>query len=259
MITKKILLSVAGFDPTSGAGITLDLKVFEKYGYHGMGIPTSLTSQNTQTVKKVHFPPPTFVSAQYRHLSADVAISGIKIGMIGCAENIPVVEKILSDRPNIPKVIDPVFKSSGGNWLIKKKSITSYMDRIKGKASLLTPNLAEAEWISRHKIGTLADMQKSAKKIFDLTLIPCLIKGGHLRNKNVDILFDGKNFYDFPNKKLKRNVHGTGCFLSSAILCNLVNGSPLDQAVSLAGKATHEAIKMALKMGKGQLIIGEVP
>ncbi len=259
MRPKKILLSVAGYDPTSGAGITLDLKVFEKYGYHGMGIPTSLTSQNTQTVKKVHCPPPSFVSAQYRHLSTDVAISGIKIGMIGCAENIRVVVKILSDNPNIPKVIDPVFKSSGGNWLIKKNSIPLYMDKIKGKASLLTPNLAEAEWISCHKIGTVADMQISAKKIFDLTLIPCLIKGGHLPDQNTDILFDGKKFIRFKNQQLKKNVHGTGCFLSSAILCHLVNGSPLDQAVLLAGKATHDAIKIALKMGEGQLIIGDVP
>jgi hydroxymethylpyrimidine/phosphomethylpyrimidine kinase len=101
-------------------------------------------------------------------------------------------------------------------------------------------------------------MHTSAEKIFDLTSIPCLIKGGHLPEQNVDILFDGNAFIRFKNKRLKQAVHGTGCFLSSSILCYLVNGLPLDQAVSLAIKATHEAMKGALKLGKGQLIFGDV-
>lgn len=256
---KKILLSVAGFDPTAGAGVALDLKVFQKYGYYGMGILTSLTSQNTQTVNEIQCLSSPFVTEQYQHLRADVEFSGIKVGMIGCAENISVIVKILSDNPKIPKVIDPVFKSSGGNWLYEKKSIPTYITKIKGKASLLTPNLAEAEWISGCKAGNVAEMQTSAEKIYDLTLIPCLIKGGHLLNQNIDILFDGKTFIHYKNKKLKRNVHGTGCFLSSAILCHLVNRSPLDQAVSLAIKATHEAIKRATRIGKGQLILGDIP
>lgn len=259
MNLKKILLSVAGYDPTSGAGVALDLKVFQKYGYYGMGILTSLTSQNTQTVKKVHCPSSRFLSEQYRHLRADVEFSGIKVGMIGCAENISVVAKILTDNPKIPIVIDPVFKSSGENWLCDKKSIPTYMAKIRAKASLLTPNLAEAEWISGIKVRNVEEMRTSAEKIYALTSIPCLIKGGHLCDQNVDILFDGKTFVRFKNKKLKKTVHGTGCILSSSILCHLVNGSSLDQAVSLAIKATHEAIKKATKLGSGQLIIWDVP
>ncbi|MEE8603958.1 MAG: bifunctional hydroxymethylpyrimidine kinase/phosphomethylpyrimidine kinase [Candidatus Aminicenantaceae bacterium] len=258
MNLKKILLSVAGYDPTSGAGIVLDLRVFQKYGYYGMGVLTSLTSQNTQTVKKVHCPTSRFVFEQYRHLRADVEFSGIKVGMIGCAENITVIAKILTDNPKIPIVIDPVFKSSGGNWLYDKKSIPAYMAEIRAKASLLTPNLAEAEWISGIKVRNVAEMRTSAEKIYALTSTPCLIKGGHLRDQNVDILFDGKTYIRFKNKKLKKTVHGTGCFLSSSILCHLANGSPLDQAASLAIKATHEAIKKAAQIGKGQLIIGDI-
>jgi hydroxymethylpyrimidine/phosphomethylpyrimidine kinase len=237
--SKKILLSVAGYDPTSGAGIVLDLRVFQKYGYYGMGVLTSLTSQNTQTVKKVHCPTSRFVFEQYRHLRADVEFSGIKVGMIGCAENISVIAKILTDNPN-------------------KKSIPAYMAKIRAKASLLTPNLAEAEWISGIKVRTVAEMHTSAEKIYALTSTPCLIKGGHLRDQNVDILFDGKTYVRFKNKKLKKTVHGTGCFLSSSLLCHLANGSPLDQAASLAIKATHEAIKKATKLGSGQLIIGDI-
>lgn len=258
---KKILLSVAGFDPTSGAGVSLDLKVFQIYGHCGMGILTSLTSQNTQSVKEVHCPPSQFLQTQYRHLNADVTFSGIKVGMIGCADNIDVVAEILSDNPNIPTVIDPVFKSSGGNWLLEKKFIQPYMEKIRGKASLITPNLAEAEWISGLKCRNMAEMQTAVEKIYELNSIPCLIKGGHLSGQNVDILFDGKTFFRFRNKKLKQTAHGTGCFLSSAILCHLVNGEPLDQAVSLAIETTREAIKKAIRIGKGQLlfVFGDIP
>lgn len=256
---KKILLSVAGFDPTSGAGVALDLKVFQRYGYYGMGILTSLTSQNTQTVKEVLCPSSRFLLAQYRHLNADVTFSGIKVGMIGCADNIDAIAQILSDNPNIPTVIDPVFKSSGGKWLLEKKSIQPYMEKIRGKASLITPNLAEAGWISGLKCRNVAEMQTSAEKIYELTSIPCLLKGGHLPDQNVDILFDGKTFFRFQNEKLTKTAHGTGCFLSSTILCHLVNGEPLDQAVSLAIETTHKAIKNAVQIGKGQPLFGDIP
>lgn len=256
---KKILLSVAGFDPTSGAGVPLDLKVFQRYGHCGMGILTSVTSQNTQRVKEIHCPPSQFLQAQYRHLNADVTFSGIKVGMIGCADNIDVVAEILSDNPNIPAVVDPVFKPSAGNWLLGKKFIHPYMEKIRGKASLITPNLAEAEWISGLKCRNVAEMQTSAEKIYKLNSIPCLIKGGHLPDQNVDVLFDGKRFFRFRNKKLKQTVHGTGCFLSSSILCHLVNGEPLDQAVSLSIGTTREAIKKAMRIGKGQLLFGDIP
>jgi hydroxymethylpyrimidine/phosphomethylpyrimidine kinase len=257
-LSKKILLSVAGFDPTSGAGITLDLKVFQKYGHHGMGLLTSITSQNTQKVKGIHCSPPSFLEDQYDQLRDDVQFSGIKVGMVGSRENIGIIEKILSDNSNITIVIDPVFKSSSGNWLFEKKYIPEYMAKIKGRVSLLTPNLAEAEWISRMEVTNVEEMRVSAEKIFDLTSIPCLLKGGHLPYQNVDILFDGKEFFRFENKKLKKSVHGTGCILSSSILCRLVNGSSMVTAVSLAIKDTHEAMKIALKIGKGQLIFGDL-
>ena len=249
---KKILLSVAGFDPTSGAGVTLDMRVFRKFGFYGMGVLTSLTSQDTNSVKKIHCPSARFVEEQYRCLSADVKFSGIKIGMIGCADNIGVIGKMLSDNPEIPVIIDPVFKSSGGNWLIEKKAIPQYMAKIKGRASLLTPNLAEAGWISGMKVTDVETMHTAAKKIQELTAIPCLVKGGHLQDRNIDILFDGKVHSRFQSPKLAKSVHGTGCFLSSAILCYLARGLPLDEAVALAKNATHKVMKKTIHIGHGQ-------
>lgn len=255
---KKTLLSVAGFDPTSGAGVTLDMKVFRIFGYYGMGVLTSLTSQDTKSVKKIHCPSARFVEEQYRCLSADVEFSGIKIGMIGCADNIDVIGKMLSDHQKIPIVIDPVFKSSGGNWLIEKKSIPQYMATITKRASLLTPNMAEAGWISGIKVTDVETMHAAAKKIHELTAIPCLVKGGHLPGQNIDVLFEGETFSCFQNRKLKKSVHGTGCFLSSAILCYLVKGAILDRAVSEAIEKTHSAIKKAIKIGKGQLLFEDI-
>lgn len=252
MDVNRILLTIAGFDPTSGAGLSLDMRVFSRYGYYGMAVVTSLTVQSTQGVKTIHCPSPRFVWEQYKQLKKDVNFSGLKVGMLGSKDVIKAVGKILSDNPGLPGIIDPVFKSSSGHWLLEKDSIPIYMHKIKGKASLLTPNLREAEWIAGVRIRKEADMLEAAEKIYALTQIPCLIKGGHLEDRNVDILFDGKKINRYRSRKLNKTVHGTGCFLSSAILCFLTTGLPLEKAVSQAESATHEALKKTIRIGKGQ-------
>jgi hydroxymethylpyrimidine/phosphomethylpyrimidine kinase len=252
MDARKNLLTVAGFDPVSGAGLSLDLKVFSRYGYYGMAVVTSLTVQNTMGVRKIHCPPARFVREQYEHLRRDVRFCGIKVGMLGCKENVRNVARILSDNPRVPSVIDPVFESGSGYRLIGKTAIPFYMGQIKGKASILTPNLPEAEWISGLRVRKEDEMLKAAEKIHTLTLIPCLIKGGHLEDRNVDILFDGNEFKRYRGPKLEKTVHGTGCYLSSAILCFLASGMPLEKAVSSARRATRAAIKQTVRIGKGQ-------
>jgi hydroxymethylpyrimidine/phosphomethylpyrimidine kinase len=252
---KKILLSIAGYDPTSGAGATLDLKVFHHLDFQGMAILTSLTAQNTKQVKKVQCLPPEFVWEQYRSLGQDVSISGIKVGMIGWGKNLQIIAKILAENPQIPKVVDPVFKSSSGAWLLEKKAIPAYLTAIREKASLLTPNINEATLISGIKIKSTDDIKRAARKIHSLSGIPCLLKGGHLAEKAVNLLYDGKNFYFFKKKKLKKNVHGTGCFLSSSILAFLAKGYSLKKACSLATELTYQAIKSSIRIGKGRFLI----
>ena len=252
---KRILLSIAGYDPTSGAGVSLDLKVFQHLGFQGMAILTSLTAQNTNQVKKVQCLSPEFVWDEYQTLCRDVSFSGIKVGMLGCGKNIQIVAKILAENPQIPKVIDPVFKSSSGTWLLEKKSIPAYISAIKAKASLLTPNVNEATLISGIRIKNTADMKKAALRIYSLSGIPCLLKGGHLAAKMVNLLYNGKKFYFFKSHKIKKNVHGTGCFLSSSILAFLAKGYSLKKACSLATELTHQAIKSSVRVGKGQFFI----
>ncbi len=255
MTPKKILLSIAGHDPTSGAGASLDLKVFQLLGFQGMAALTSITSQNTKCVRKVHCLPPDLLWDQYKTLGEDVSFSGIKIGMVGCGKNIEIIKRILTDNPNIKKVVDPVFKSSSGAWLLEKDSIPDYISEIKGKASLLTPNLEEARMISGIKIKNTEDMKKAAKSIFNFSSIPCLIKGGHFPKQMVNLLYDGKEFHFFEKEKVKKNVHGTGCFLSSSLLGYMAKGNSLEKACLLATELTHKAIKDAVKIGRGQNII----
>jgi len=252
---KIILLSVAGHDPTSGAGVSLDLKVFQLLGFQGMAALPSLTSQNTKGVRKVHCLPPDLLWDQYQTLGEDISFSGIKIGMLGCGKNIEVIKRILTDNPNIKKVVDPVFKSSSGAWLLEKDSIPDYISEIKGKASLLTPNLEEASMISGIKIKNTGDMKKAAKSIFNLSSIPCFIKGGHFPKQMVNLLYDGYEFHFFKKEKIKKKVHGTGCFLSSSLLGYMAKGNSLEKACLLATELTHKAIKNAVKIGQGQNII----
>ena len=252
---KKILLSVAGYDPTSGAGVLLDLRVFEQLDFQGVALLTSVTAQNTQSVEKTHHLPPDFLWNQYVTLREDVSFSGIKVGMVGSKENIPVVARILSDSPDIPKVIDPVFKSSSGHWLIDREAIPLYLSEIKGKASVLTPNLEEAGMISEMPVINPEDMEEAARIIYKLTRMPCLIKGGHLLSQKVDLLFDGESAHLYKEEKLDKKVHGCGCFLSSSLLAYLTRGHPLEEAFVLGARLTHKAIKASLQVGRGQNLI----
>ncbi len=254
-LVKKILLSVAGYDPTSGAGVLLDVNVFRFLDFMGMAILTAVTSQNTKVVNKIHSLPPEFLWSQYQSIKEDVSLSGIKVGMVASKENIQVVARILSQHSRIPRVIDPVFKSSSGQWLIDKDVLSSYIQAIKGKATLLTPNLEEAALISRNRVSTADEMKEAAEKIYEITRIPCLVKGGHLPKQKIDFLFDGKEFFALEKEEIRTRVHGTGCFFSSSLLAYLVKGNPLDKAFFLASKLTQRAIRKAQAIGKGQHII----
>jgi hydroxymethylpyrimidine/phosphomethylpyrimidine kinase len=252
---KKILLSLAGFDPTSGAGASLDLRVFQHLGFRGMSVLTSLTSQNTENVKEVHCLPQEFLKSQYEALQEDVSISGIKVGMVGCGQNMPIIKEILSDNLAVPRVVDPVLKSSSGHWLIEQEAIPNYLSDLKGNASLLTPNREEAGLLSGMKVQNEEEMKKAAEKIYSLISIPCLITGGDLSKKSANLLYDGKSFYLFKKEKLKKKVHGTGCCLSSSLLAYLVKGNSLEKACHLATEFTHWAIQNALRVGRGQHLI----
>lgn len=205
-------------------------------------------------VKQIFCVSPELLMDQYRTLAEDVFLSGIKVGMVGCHENIQIIKDILEENPDISRVVDPVFKSSSGTWLLKKESIPEYISEIRGKSSLLTPNMEEAGMISGIKIKNIEDMKKAAKRIYSLSSTPCFIKGGHFQKQIANVLYDGIKFHLFQKEKLNKNVHGTGCFLSSSLLAFLAKGKNLEEACLHSTQLTHDAIKSSVRIGRGQHI-----
>ena len=252
---NKILLTIAGYDPTSGAGAVLDINVFQDLGFMGMGVITSLTAQNTRQVRKVYCPPPNLIMDQYKSLGDDIKLYGIKVGMLGCKNNVSPVAKILSLNSTVPRVVDPVFQSSSGTWLLEPEAIPDYMKAIAGQITVLTPNAQEAALISGFQVNTLKEMERAAKKIYELCKSPCLITGGHFKKETSDLLYDGKDHYVFKHKKIDAKVHGTGCFLSSALLSYLCRGEALKKACHLAINKTLANIGRSVRIGHGQNLI----
>ncbi len=251
---KRTLLSVAGFDPSGGAGVLLDVQVFTALGFHGTAVLTALTVQNTLEVRTVIPIPARTVADQYRTLARDVPFAGIKVGMLGSHAVVPALGRILAGRPDIPRVVDPVLRASSGTPLFERAGISALVRAIRGNASLITPNMAEASVISGSPVRTPGDMGEAARVIFGLTAVPCLVKGGHLEKSAVNVLFDGRRMSVFGHEKLAREVHGTGCFLSSAILGHLARGRSLEKACGLAADMVHAAIRESHRVGKGRYV-----
>jgi hydroxymethylpyrimidine/phosphomethylpyrimidine kinase len=255
---KRTLVSIAGYDPSGGAGVLLDVRVFTALGFHGAAVLTALTVQNTREVRKViHFPART-VADQFTALDSDMAIAGIKVGMLGSQAVVPALRRILARHPGIPRVADPVLKASSGAILFEKKGISAMLRAIRGNASLFTPNMEEASVIAGMPVRTPEDMREAARAIYERLDVPCLVKGGHLEKSAVNILFDGRRTAVFGHEKLARDVHGTGCFLSSAILGHLAKGRSLEKACGLAADMVHAAILSSIKPGKGRRVLQPV-
>ncbi len=251
---RKILASIAGYDPSAGAGVLLDVRVFEKLGFRGAAIIAAITTQNTGHVKNVYALPSPLLKEQYQVLGRDMAFAGIKVGMVGSGGNLKAVGKILTGLKDIPRVIDPIFRSSSGAWLLDKEAVSGFLGEIRRRATVLTPNLFEAGLMIGSKVRNIPDMKEAAKKIYDSARIPCLIKGGHLEDEAVNLLYDGKKVYLFGKRKTKKNVHGTGCFFSASLLCYLAKGKSLAKASELATEFTHTAIREAIRIGRGRAV-----
>ncbi|MGA2588184.1 MAG: bifunctional hydroxymethylpyrimidine kinase/phosphomethylpyrimidine kinase [Candidatus Aminicenantales bacterium] len=251
---KKVLLTAAGYDPSGGAGVLLDVKVFAQFGFHGAAVITALTTQNTRSVKNVYALPPGLIREQSRVLARDMKFAGIKVGMAGSWENLKAIGEILTKLKDVPRVIDPIFRSSSGAWLLDKGAISVFLGEIRGKATVLTPNLDEAGLMIGSKLRNIPDMREAAGEIFRVTRVPCLVKGGHLEGDAVNLLYDGRRVYLFGQKKIAKDVHGTGCYFSAALLCHMARGKSLSAAAELATENTRAAIRGAVLIGRGRRI-----
>jgi hydroxymethylpyrimidine/phosphomethylpyrimidine kinase len=245
-------MTIAGFDPSGGAGIAADLKTIAAHNCYGVAAITALTVQSTQGVKSVHDTPAAELRAQLDTLLEDIKISAIKIGMLGHRGNAVVVGEFL-DRAGVPNVVlDPVMKSSAGETdLVDAGGIKFICEELLKRATVVTPNIAEAEIISGISIKDHAAMEAAARKIVERGARAVVVKGGHME-KAIDVLFDGTEVLRFGGEHLKsENTHGSGCTFASAIASQLACGRPLREAVLLAKTYVTKAIEKGFSIGKG--------
>ncbi|MCI1931609.1 MAG: bifunctional hydroxymethylpyrimidine kinase/phosphomethylpyrimidine kinase [Clostridia bacterium] len=249
----KKTLTIAGSDTCGGAGIQADLKTFAAHGTYGMSVITAVTVQNTMGVFGCQDIEPEIIAGQIDAIFTDIdKVDAVKIGMVSKIETINVIaDKLEFYKPqNI--VIDPVMVSKSGFDLMKPESKDTLIKRLIPLATVLTPNLPEAEVITGMKIDNIDAMREAAKKISDMGAKNVFVKGGHLTDDATDVLCDGKKTVLFSGKRINtKNTHGTGCTISSAIASNLANGMNVEEAVRAAKEYTTIAIKHSFAIGKG--------
>jgi hydroxymethylpyrimidine kinase/phosphomethylpyrimidine kinase len=248
-----VLLTIAGFDPSCGAGVGADLKTFAAHGCYGMAAITSLTVQSTQGVEAVHNTPSAELREQLDILARDCDIAAVKIGMLGNRGNAVVVAEFLDAHKFMHVVHDPVMKSSSGKELLDAGGINYVSAELLKRSNVVTPNIAEAEVLTGLTIKDIADMEAAARKLVEMGAQAVIVKGGHME-KVIDVLFDGKEMHHLGGDRVKvENTHGTGCTFASAITAQLAAGRSLLEATTLAKAYVMKAIEKAYPVGKGRL------
>jgi hydroxymethylpyrimidine/phosphomethylpyrimidine kinase len=251
--SPPILLTISGFDPSCGAGTAADLKTFAAHGCYGVAAVTSLTIQNTQGVEGVHNTPSATLQAQLEALTKDSQIAAVKIGMLGNRGNAAVVAEFLEKNKFAHVVHDPVMKSSSGTELLDAAGVKFVASDLLKRASVITPNVPEAEVLAGIAIKDVADMEAAARKIVEMGAHAVIVKGGHME-KAVDVLFDGNRMMSLVGDKGKEEVlHGTGCTFASALTAHLAEGRSLFEAATLAKAYVTKAIEKAYPIGKGRV------
>ena len=253
MLPKSKVLIIAGSDSSGGAGIQADIKTVTSLGSYAMTAITAITSQNTTGVKSIVPISTKEISNQIEFTSQDIKPDAIKIGMLHSTKVIAAVIKSLMKIKVTKIVLDPVMVAKGGARLINQNAINIIKKKLIKKTYLITPNIPEAEILTKSKIESVKDMINSAKLLLKLGAKNVLIKGGHLTsNEMIDILINKKELTLFKNKKfLTKNTHGTGCTLSSAIATHLSRGKVLKKACELGIKYVNQSIGSNLNYGKG--------
>ena len=250
------VLTIAGSDSGGGAGIQADLKTFAAHGLHGLSAIAALTAQNTLGVQAIHVPPPKFLRAQLDSVFSDFDIRAVKIGMLANKTVIDVVADALQEYQPKHIVLDPVMVSSSGHTLLETRAILRLVERLFPLATVITPNIDEAELLLAHSIENDEQAEAALVELLAMGAKAVLLKGGHLSGKKViDRLDTGNALYEFEHPRLKVSGHGTGCTLASAIAANLALKKSLPDACEAAGDYVFNALKSAYKPGKSSLSI----
>lgn len=251
----KIALTIAGSDPTGGAGLQVDLRVFQSLGVYGLSIPSVLTSQNTSGVTEIYELPVNFFSSQLDTLLKDISPDAFKTGMLYSPEIIRIVaEKVrLYSLKNL--IIDPVAVSSTGVPLVKSKAMETIREYLFPLARVITPNIYEASVITGMDIDSEKDMKDVAVRLRELGPEAVIITGGHLKGIAIDVLWDGEEFLTLETEMVAGEYHGTGCVFSSVITACIALGYNMRESFIEAKEFTGNAIRSAVSIGKGMKIL----
>ncbi len=246
-----VALTIAGSDPSGGAGIQADLKTFHQFGVYGEAVITLITVQNTVRVDRVECLAPELVIEQLRAVIEDIPPGAAKTGALGSA---PLVRALAEAAAGLsfPLVVDPVMVSKHGLALMAEQAKDAVIEALLPRAFLVTPNIPEAEVLAGMEIHGIEDMRSAARRIHESGASAVLVKGGHLAGDAIDLLYDGARFQEFAGPRIATShTHGTGCTYSAAITAGLARGCALEEAVGQAKQFITEAIRTNPGLGKG--------
>ena len=248
----KCVLSIAGSDSGGGAGIQADIKTITSLGAHALTVITALTAQNSLGVSAIHPVPPGFIARQIKAVVEDRPPDSVKVGMVFTAASVKAVSRMLAGYRLSPVVVDPVLRASTGRLLLEPDAIRVLKERLLPLATVVTPNLHEAELLTGKRVRTLKEMERAAFEIFRMGP-RVVIKGGHLKRESSDLFFDGKDVTIFSGKKIaSTSTHGTGCVFSSALATFLALGEDLKEATKSAHDLVRKAIRGGYSIGRGR-------
>jgi hydroxymethylpyrimidine/phosphomethylpyrimidine kinase len=245
-------LTIAGSDSGAGAGIQADLKTFAANGVYGTSAITAITAQNTRAVKKIHPLPPAIVAAQINAVAEDIGADAVKTGMLLDAAVVKIVAAKIRRHRLRNLVVDPVMIAKSGDLLLRKDALAALKTKLIPLATVVTPNVPEAEKLTGLRLKRPEDFQEAARRIIALGAKSVVIKGGHRKGPAADLFYDGKNFREFSAPRYRtRNTHGTGCTFAAAIAANLAKGAKPEDAVRRAKRYLTRAIEKGYSIGSG--------
>jgi len=239
----KNILTIAGYDPSSGAGVTRDLDTFFSLGCHGLSAPTCFVVQGPRGVRDIHPIPVDQFASMLKVIEEEVAIDGVKIGVVWDVPYIEIISGFLKKLKGKPVVVDPIYAAKNGHKLITEEGLKCLVKEILPLTTLFTPNLEEASLLTGKKIKTLDEAKRRARELVRLGPRAVVVKGGHLEGKPVDVFFDGKEIFLREKPRVKQQIHGTGCLFSSLLAAFLTNGYPLEEAFLAAEKEMEQALE----------------
>ena len=245
-------MTIAGSDSGGGAGIQADLKTLSALGVYGASSVTAITVQNTVGVFGVHEIPTEIISGQIDAVISDIGIDCIKIGMLSSSHIIECVADTLLKHEVSWLVVDPVMVAKSGDSLLREDALAALKAKLIPMASVVTPNIPEAETLTDMTISNEDDVKECARRIVGLGAKAVVVKGGHLEGPATDVLYDGTSFIEFISDRIpSNNTHGTGCTFASAITAGLAKNLTLTESVAQAKEFVTEAIRSAYDIGSG--------